>query len=209
MVVNIGVLVSGEGTNLQAIIDAVDSGRIKNGEIRVSISNKPDAPALRRAEKHGIDVVYINPTDYKGRRWEYDQLTLKALQEHGVTPEKGLVVNAGYMRILSPEFVGNFWMREMNIHPSLLPSFPGLEAPKQALEHGVKVTGCTVHFVDEGVDTGPIILQGAVSVLEDDTVETLTHRIQEVEHRLYPEAVRLFTEGKLEVEGRRVKVLLP
>jgi phosphoribosylglycinamide formyltransferase 1 len=208
MTVNIGVLVSGEGTNLQAIIDSIDSHKITNAAVSVVISNKPDAPALKRAEKQGIDAVYIDPTDYKGRRWEYDQLTLKALREHGVTSENGLVVNAGYMRILSPEFVKNFWMREMNIHPSLLPSFPGLDGPKQALDYGVKVTGCTVHFVDEGVDTGPVILQEALPVLEEDTVETLTNRIHEAEHRLYPEAIRLFTEGKLAVEGRRVKVLL-
>ncbi len=114
MAVNIGVLVSGEGTNLQAIMDSVESGKIKNAKLSVVISNKPDAPALERAEKHGIDAVYIDPTDYKGRRWEYDQLTLKTLHEHGVTSEAGLVVNAGYMRILSPEFVRNFWMREMS-----------------------------------------------------------------------------------------------
>ncbi len=207
MTVNVGVLVSGEGTNLQAIIDSIESGKIRNAAVRVVISNKPDVPALKRAEKHGIDAVYIDPTEYKGRRWEYDQLTLKALRDHGVT-EKGLVVNAGYMRILSPEFVRNYWMREMNIHPALLPAFPGLDAPKQALDYGVKVTGCTVHFVDEGVDTGPVILQEAIPVLEGDTLETLTNRIHEVEHRLYPEAVRLFSEGKLEVQGRRVKVLL-
>jgi len=208
MTINIGVLVSGEGTNLQAIMDSVESGKINNATVSVVVSNKPDAPALKRAEKHGVDAVYIDPTDYKGRRWDYDQLTLKALREHGVTSEEGLVVNAGYMRILSPEFVKKFWMREMNIHPSLLPSFPGLDAPKQALDYGVKVTGCTVHFVDEGVDTGPVILQEALPILENDTVETLTTRIHEVEHRLYPEAVRLFTEKKLVVEGRRVKVLL-
>lgn len=208
MTVNIGVLVSGEGTNLQAIIDALEAGKIKNAAIRVVVSNKPDAPALKRAEKHGIDAVYLDPTAYKGRRWEYDQITLKALQDHEVRSEKGLVVNAGYMRILSPEFVKHFWMRQMNIHPSLLPAFPGLDGAKQALDYGVKVTGCTVHFIDEGVDTGPVILQEALTVLEKDTVETLTNRIHEVEHRLYPEAVRLFTEGKLAVEGRMVKVLL-
>lgn len=201
------MLVSGEGTNLQAIIDSIDSGKITNAAVSVVISNKPDVPALKRAEKRGIDAVYIDPTDYKGRRWEYDQLTLRALQDHGVSPEKGLVANAGYMRILSPEFVRKFWMREMNIHPSLLPSFPGLDAPKQALEYGVKITGCTVHFVDEGVDTGPVILQESLPILEEDSVETLTNRIHEVEHRLYPEAVRLFSEGKLAVVGRRVKVI--
>lgn len=208
MTLNIGILVSGEGTNLQAIMDSVKSGKIGNAAVHVVVSNKPDAPALKRAEKYGVDTVYIDPTEYKGRRWEYDQLTLRVLQEHGVTSEAGLVVNAGYMRILSPEFVRKFWMREMNIHPSLLPAFPGIDAPKQALDYGVKVTGCTVHFVDEGVDTGPVILQEALPILEDDTVETLTNRIHEVEHRLYPEAVRLFTENKLVVEGRRVKVLL-
>ncbi len=208
MSVNIGVLASGDGTNLQALIDSEEAKKLGKGAIRIVISNKPDAYALERAKKHSIKAEYIDPTEYKGKRWEYDQLVAKALQENQVTPQQGLLVLAGYMRILSPEFVRLYKTRIMNIHPALLPAFPGLEAPKQALEYGAKVSGVTVHFVDEGVDTGPIIMQETVPIHEDDTVETLTQRIHLVEHRLYPEAVRLFTEGKLAVEGRRVKVLL-
>ncbi len=208
MPVPIGVLASGEGTNLQALLDATEAGRLGKGAIRLVISNKPDAPALGRAKKHNVSAVYIDPTEYKGRRWEYDQLVVRALEQQGITPDAGLVVLAGYMRILSPEFVRMYHMRIMNIHPALLPSFPGLEAAKQAFEYGVRVTGVTVHFVDEGVDTGPIVLQEPVQVRRDETLETLMSRIHDVEHKLYPEAVRLFTEGKLAVEGRRVKVLL-
>jgi phosphoribosylglycinamide formyltransferase-1 len=143
--------------------------------------------------------------DLKG--WHYDQNIVTILQEHGVTPQSGLVCLAGFMRIISPEFVRQYRMRIMNIHPALLPAFPGLHAQKQALDYGVKVSGCTVHFVDEGMDSGPVILQKAVPVVEGDNEECLSARILEQEHELYPEAVRLFCEGRIKIEGRRVSII--
>ncbi|MCS7115969.1 MAG: phosphoribosylglycinamide formyltransferase [Nitrososphaerota archaeon] len=206
MVVNIGILVSGRGSNMEAILKAVKEGRIKNCEVKVVISSRKDARALEIAKAYGVKALAIEEVGFKDRV-EYDREIIKHLIEHGVTPENGLVLLAGYMKILSQEFVNKFRWRIMNIHPSLLPSFPGLHAQKQALEYGVKVSGCTVHFVDENLDAGPIILQASVPVKEDDTVESLSNRILELEHRLYPEAVRLFVEGKLRIEGRRVRIL--
>lgn len=207
MIVPIGVLASGRGSNLQAIIDAIKSGYIKNAEIKVVISDRSDAYALERARAASIPAVHIDPAPYKGRREEYDNLIINTLMEHGVTPEQGLVLLAGYMRILTPTFIRRYRMRILNIHPSLLPAFPGLRAQKQALEYGVKYTGCTVHFAEEEVDKGPIILQAVVPVYDDDTEETLSERILKEEHRIYPESVKLFVEGRLKIEGRRVKVL--
>jgi phosphoribosylglycinamide formyltransferase-1 len=194
----IGVLVSGRGTNLQSIIDAIEAKRI-NAEIKVVISNKPDAFAIKRAGKHGIPFEVITNEGLASRQ-AYDAKLVEVLKGYGVK----LVVLAGYMRILTPGFIKAFPMRVMNIHPALLPSFPGLNVQKKALEYGVRYSGCTVHFVTEEVDTGPIILQAPVPVLDDDGVESLTKRILTEEHRIYPEAIRLFSEGKLEVRGRRV-----
>lgn len=200
---NLGILISGRGSNMDAILAAVKSGRIKNAKPRVVISNKPDAAGLKIAsEKYGVPAKVVQPAGLKG--WDYDQKVVAALQEHGVTPQSGLVCLAGFMRIISPEFVRQYRMRIVNIHPALLPSFPGLHAQRQALECGAKVTGCTVHFVDEGVDSGPVILQKAVPVMDGDTEETLSERILVQEHQLYPEAVRLISEGRIKVEGRRV-----
>jgi phosphoribosylglycinamide formyltransferase 1 len=196
----IGVLVSGRGSNLQAIIDAVISKKI-NGEIAVVISNVPGAPALERARQNGIKAVVVDHMEHSDRS-SYDKQVIKTLEENKV----GLICLAGYMKLLSPEFVHHFRGHIMNIHPALLPAFPGLHVQKKALEYGVKFSGCTVHFVDEGCDTGSIILQAAVPVLDDDTEETLSARILKEEHRIYPEAVRLFSEGKLRIEGRRVKI---
>jgi phosphoribosylglycinamide formyltransferase-1 len=202
-VLNLGILISGRGSNMDAILAAVKSGRIKNAKPCVVISNKPDAAGLKIAsEKYGVPTKVIQPAGLKG--WDYDQKVVAALQEHGVTPQSGLVCLAGFMRIISPEFVRQYLMRIVNIHPALLPSFPGLHAQRQALECGAKVTGCTVHFVDEGVDSGPVILQKAVPVMDGDNEETLSERILEQEHQLYPEAVRLISEGRIKVEGRRV-----
>ncbi len=198
--VNIGVLVSGSGTNLQALIDAHESGRLP-ARIACVISNRADAFALERAKKHGIPAIHLDHRSFSGRD-EYDAALVNILHEHGVD----LVVLAGFMRIVTPVLLHAFPNAVMNIHPALLPAFPGLHAQQQALEYGVKVTGCTVHFVDAGTDTGPIIVQAAVPVLEGDSVESLSHRIQIEEHRIYPEAVRLFTEGRLRVEGRLVIV---
>jgi phosphoribosylglycinamide formyltransferase-1 len=197
----IGVLVSGRGSNLQAIIDAVSAKRIK-AEIAVVISNVPGVAALDRAKKHGIKAVVVDHTEHSDKS-SYEKQVINALEESGV----GLVCLAGYMKLLSPEFVRHFRGHIMNIHPALLPAFPGLHVQKTALQYGVKFSGCTVHFVDEGCDTGPIILQAVVPVMDDDTEETLSARILEQEHRIYPEAVRLFAEGKLKIEGRRVKII--
>jgi phosphoribosylglycinamide formyltransferase 1 len=201
--VNLGILISGRGSNMKAILSAVKAGKIKNVKPSVVISNNPNAPGLRVASerfKIPIKVVLSNAT--KG--WDYDQRIVSVLSEHGVTPESGLICLAGFMRIISPEFVRLYKRRIMNIHPGLLPSFAGLHAQKQAIEYGVKVAGCTVHFVDEGVDSGPIILQKAVDVFDWDSEETLSSRILKQEHKLYPRSVKLFVEGKIEVKGRKV-----
>lgn len=197
----LGVLASGRGSNLQAILDAIARGDLP-AEVRVVVSDRAGAQALERARRAGAAAVFVDPKAHPGRE-ALDAELARVLREHGVD----LVILAGYMRILGPGFVAAFRGRVLNIHPSLLPAFPGLHAQRQALEHGVKVAGCTVHFVDEGLDSGPILLQAAVPVLEDDTEETLSARILEQEHRLYPEAIRLFAEGRLRVEGRRVRIL--
>ena len=197
----IGVLVSGNGSNFQAIVDALEAGRIANGRIACLISNKADAYALERAKKHNIPALVLDHRQFPNRA-AYDQALVALLKEHGVQ----LVVLAGFMRLLSPVMVEAFPHAMMNIHPALLPAFPGLDAQQQALEYGVRYTGCTVHFVDTGTDTGPIILQAVVPILADDTLETLSQRIHGEEHRIYPEAVRLFCAGRLRVEGRTVHI---
>ncbi len=195
----IAILASGRGSNFIAIADAIGAGKI-DGEIVLLFSNKPNAAAVATARERGISVEVLEPKDIP--RENYDAKIIKILKAHGV----GLVLLAGYMKIVGPAIIQAFPNRIMNIHPSLLPAFPGLDAQKQAIEYGAKVSGCTVHFVDEEVDTGPVIMQTAVPVHNDDTEETLSARILKEEHRLYPEAVRLFTEGKLRIEGRRVIV---
>ncbi|AIF84959.1 phosphoribosylglycinamide formyltransferase, formyltetrahydrofolate-dependent [Candidatus Nitrososphaera evergladensis SR1] len=206
MTTNLGILISGRGSNMDAILAAIKAGRIPSARPRIVISNKPDAAGLKTAsEKYGVPTKVIPSEGLKG--WDYDKKLVAALEEAGVTPENGLVCLAGFMRIISPEFVRHFKMRILNIHPALLPSFPGLHAQRQAVDYGVKVSGCTVHFVDEGVDSGPVILQRTVPVMEGDTEETLSARILEQEHQAYQEAVRLFAEGRLKVEGRKVRVL--
>lgn len=197
------MLISGRGSNMDAILSSIKSGRIGNANPCIVISNKPDTQGLKIAsEKYRVATEVILPNGLKG--WHYDQKLVATLHQHGVTPELGLVCLAGFMRIISPEFVKYYKMRIMNIHPALLPAFPGLHAQKQALDYGVKITGCTVHFVDEGIDSGPIILQKALPVLQGDNEESLSARILEQEHELYPEAVRLFCEGRIKIEGRRV-----
>lgn len=204
--VNLGILISGRGSNMDAILAAAKAGRIPDVKPCTVISNKPDAAGLKTAsERYGVPTKVVPPDGQKG--WDYDKRLVAALEEAGVTPKDGLVCLAGFMRIISPEFVRHYRMRILNIHPALLPSFPGLHAQRQAVEYGVKVSGCTVHFVDDGVDSGPVILQRTVPVMEGDTEETLAARILEQEHQAYPEAVRLFAQGRLKVEGRRVRVL--
>lgn len=204
--VNLGILISGRGSNMEAILAAIKVGSIPNVKPCVVISNKPDAPGLKIAsEKYGVPTKVVLSEGAKG--WDYDRKVVMALEESGVTPQDGLVCLAGFMRIISAEFVRHFSMRILNIHPALLPSFPGLHAQKQAVDYGVKVSGCTVHFVDDGVDSGPVILQKTVPVIEGDTEEALSARILEQEHKAYPEAIRLYAQGKLKVEGRKVRVL--
>ncbi|MEA1939437.1 MAG: phosphoribosylglycinamide formyltransferase [Candidatus Caldatribacteriota bacterium] len=196
--INIGILASGNGTNLQAIVEAVKKGRI-DGVIRIVISDKHDAYALKRAKIYNIKTNSVNPDGFNNKE-EYDREIVSILKEK----EIDLVVLAGYMKILTPYFINAYKNRIMNIHPALLPSFPGLHVQKKAIEYGVKVSGCTVHFVDEGLDSGPIILQKAVKVKEDDTEESLTERILKEEHKLYFHAIQLFAQGRLEIKGRRV-----
>jgi len=196
----IGVLISGRGSNLQALIDASRRGELGGGRIGVVFSNVEDAPGLERARRAGIPVAF---RDHRGRSREtFDAEVVGILQAHGVE----LVCLAGYMRLLSPVFVRAFFGRILNVHPALLPAFPGLHAQAQALEHGVKLSGATVHLVTEDLDLGPIVAQEAVAVLEGDTEETLAERILEAEHRIYPRAVRAMLEGRLSVTGRRVLV---
>ena len=199
--INLAVLVSGNGSNLQAIIDQIEAGKI-NARIVCVISNNPDAFAITRATRHHIPVIVHENRGFANRR-EYDAALVKILQSHEVK----LIILAGFMRILSDVMVSAFPNAIINIHPALLPAFPGLHAQQQAIDYGVRFSGCTVHFVDCGTDTGPIILQSIVPVEQDDTEETLSARIQKEEHRTFPEAVKLFSEGKIKVEGRHVRIL--
>lgn len=198
--IRVGVLISGSGTNLQAIIDRSLEGAL-DADVVCVISNKGDAFGLERARKHGIPAFHLDTRQFSGRE-AFDAAVVAILQEHCVD----LVVLAGFMRIVTPVLLNVFPNRVMNIHPALLPSFPGIDAQKQALDYGAKVSGCTVHFVDCGMDTGPIIMQTVVPVREDDTVESLCTRIHHEEHKLYPAAIQLFAEGRLRVEGRKVVI---
>ena len=200
----IAVLASGRGSNLQAIIDGIEAGQVPAQLVAV-ISNKPDAVALERARKHRVQDIFIDPKPFAGRpdsREAYDRALLDVLEKLDVE----LVLLAGYMKIVTAGLVNAFTNRMMNIHPSLLPSFPGLDVQRKAIEWGCKLAGCTVHFVTEGVDEGPIIVQAAVPVFDRDTPEILAARILEQEHKIYPRAVQLFAEGRLKVEGRRVLI---
>jgi len=194
----IGVLLSGRGSNFEALADSVAAGRIPDAEIAIVISNRENAPGIEKARGRGIPTQVIPSRGLE--REPYDKLVIAALEEKNVD----LVCLAGYMRLLSPAFVAAYRGRILNIHPSLLPAFPGLESQRQAIEHGAKFSGCTVHFVDENLDAGPIILQAAVPIRDDDTPETLSERVLKEEHRIYTEAVRIVLEGRYRMEGRRV-----
>jgi len=196
----VGVLASGRGSNFRALAEAAAAGRIPAAIVTL-VSDRPGAPVLDIAHAHRIEAVVVD-AKHQPSREAHEKAVIAALDERRV----GLVCLAGYMRLLTGAFVDHFRGRLLNIHPSLLPAFPGLHPHRQALEHGVKVSGATVHFVDEGTDTGPIVLQAAVPVRPDDTEATLSDRILVQEHRLYPEAVRLFAEGRLEIRGRRVHI---
>jgi len=194
----VAVLASGGGTNLQSIIDAAEAGTL-GAEVALVISDKPEAFALERAKKHSIKTAVVTKKDYPSRE-AFDKRLIEILKENSIE----LVVLAGFMRIISKQLIDAFPMRIMNIHPSLLPAFPGLDVQQKAIDYGVKFSGCTVHFVDAGVDTGPIIIQAAVPVRDNDTDESLSKRILKEEHRIYPEAIRLFCQGRIEVNGRKV-----
>lgn len=197
---NVGVLASGRGSNFQALIDAMESGRL-NIMIKLLIVDNPNAYAIERAKKHSIDYLFVDPALYKRKNDFYTEIT-RQLQ----AKEVELVVLAGFMRVVKKPLLDAYPNRIMNIHPALLPSFPGLHGQKDAVDYGVRISGCTVHFVDEGVDSGPIIIQAAVPVSPNDTEDTLAARILALEHKIYPEAVRLYAEGRLKVEGRKVNI---
>jgi phosphoribosylglycinamide formyltransferase-1 len=198
--VSLGVLASGRGSNFQAIIDEIEDGRL-DAEVKLLIVDTPDAYAVERARKHSIEYLYLNPGEFSAK----DDFFLRIANELG-SRGVNLVVLAGFMRIVRKPLLDAFPGRVMNIHPALLPAFPGLHGQKQAVDYGVKISGCTVHFVDEGMDTGPVIIQAALSVFPDDTEETLSGRILKLEHKIFPEAIRLFSEGRLRMEGRTVRI---
>ncbi len=200
---NIGVLGSGSGSNMQSVLDAIQAGTL-NAKMRLVLSDVPDAKILNRAQRHNVPHAWLDCAPFKTKLdGEAEQRCIAMLREHGVDT----VVLAGFMRIVKPGLLNAFPFRVLNIHPALLPAFPGLHGWKQALDYGVKVAGCTVHFVDAGTDTGPIIIQRTVPVLTGDTPETLHARIQVEEHQAYPDALRLLSEGRLRVNGRRVDIL--
>jgi len=195
-----GILASGRGSNFQAIIDSIEKDGLK-ASIELLITDNPSAFAIERAKKHNIKYLVINPKEYASKD-DFFRKIADELKARGVE----LVILAGFMRIVRKPLIDAFPNRIMNIHPALLPAFPGLHGQKQALDYGVKISGCTVHFVDEGMDTGPIIIQAAVPVLPDDTEDLLSERILRLEHKIYPEAVRLFSEGRIEIKGKIVKI---
>jgi phosphoribosylglycinamide formyltransferase-1 len=198
--IDIGVLVSGSGSNLQSIIDHIENGTLDT-EIRVVLSNNPEAYALERCRKHQIPATVVDHRLFSSRE-EFDRRVIEILKTSGVD----LVVMAGFTRILSPEFFRAFPRKILNIHPALLPAFPSTHVQQKAVEYGVKFSGCTVHFADEGVDTGPIIIQVVVPVRDDDTADDLAARILKEEHRIYPQAIQYYAEGRIEIEGRKVRI---
>ena len=199
---NLAILISGGGSNMEAILKAVKKHKIPVNP-SVVISNKQDALGLGIAQKLGAKSEIVDSYGYKGASWEYDKKLVSVLEKHNVRPKNGLICLAGFMRIMSPEFIRHYKGRVLNIHPAILPSFPGLHSQRQAVEYGVKYSGCTVHFVNDGVDTGPIVLQSVVKVKDDDTEESLSKRIIKQEHKIYPKAIRLFCEGKIKINGRK------
>ena len=206
MLLKLAILISGRGSNMKAILRAVKKQNIPIEPV-VVISNKPSAKGLRIARKLSVKTEIVESNGFQGSRWEYDQKIVRVLNKYGITPKNSLICLAGFMRILSPEFIKKYKNCILNIHPAILPAFPGLDAQKQAINHGVKYSGCTVHFVDEEVDAGLILVQAIVKVKNDDTEETLSKRILAKEHKAYPEAVRLIAEKKISVVGRKVKFL--
>ena len=200
----LGILISGRGSNMEAILKTIKNKKIPI-KPTVVISNSSNARGLKIAKKLGVETEIIVSKGFNGNRWDYDKKIITVLQKHGVTPKNGIVCLAGFMRIISPQFIRKYKNKILNMHPALLPAFPGLDAQKQAIEYGAKYSGCTVHFVDDGVDTGPIIIQSVVKINKNDTEETLAKKILKQEHKIYPEAVRLLAEKKIRVYGRRIK----
>ena len=198
----LAILISGRGSNLRSILQAIKTRTLIGTDAKVVISNNPQARGIAVAKQFNIATEILSPSGMRG--WSYDKRLVSLLEKYDVSPSNGLVCLAGYMRVLSPEFVAKYKMRIINVHPSLLPAFPGLHAQKQALEYGVKVSGCTIHFVDEKVDSGSILLQRSVRVLDSDSEETLSKRILAQEHKLYPQAIRLIAERKVTLKGRKV-----
>ncbi|HJM14667.1 MAG TPA: phosphoribosylglycinamide formyltransferase [Candidatus Nitrosopelagicus sp.] len=203
---NLGILISGRGSNMEAILKAIKKQKIPI-KPAIVISNKLNAKGLTIAKKLDVPIEVIESTVYKGKREQYDKKIISILKKYKVTPTNGLVCLAGFMRVISPYFIRQYKNRILNIHPALLPAFPGLNAQKQAIEFGAKFSGCTVHFVDEGIDTGPIILQEIIEIKNTDTEKTLTKKILAKEHKIYPKAVSLFARKKISVKGRHVKIL--
>lgn len=199
---NLAILISGRGSNMENILKSIKKNKIPIKPVLV-ISNKPDAKGLAIAQKLGVSTEVVESSGLKGGNWEYDSKLVPVLEKYKVTPQNGLICLAGFMRIMSPEFIRHYKGKILNIHPAILPSFPGLHSQRQALEYGVKYSGCTVHFVDEGVDTGPIILQAVVKVKDGDTEESLAKRILKQEHKIYPKAVKLVAKGKIKIVGRK------
>ena len=206
MLLKLAILISGRGSNMQAILKAIKNQSIPINPV-VVISSKPSARGLRIAKRFNVKTEIVESKGFQGSRWEYDQKIIDILNRNGITEKNSLLCLAGFMRILSPEFIKKYKNRILNIHPAILPAFPGLDAQKRAVDSGVKYSGCTIHFVDEGVDTGPILVQAVVKVKNDDTEETLSKRILAKEHKAYPEAVRLVAEGKIKIIGRKIKML--
>jgi phosphoribosylglycinamide formyltransferase 1 len=201
-VLKLAILISGRGSNLRSILQAIKTRTLIGTNAKVVISNNPQARGIVVAKQFNIATEILSPSGLRG--WSYDKRLVSLLEKYDVSPSNGLLCLAGYMRVLSPEFVAKYKMRIINVHPSLLPAFPGLHAQKQALEYGVKVSGCTIHFVDEKVDSGSILLQRSVPVLDSDSEETLSKRILAQEHKLYPQAIRLIAERKVTFKGRKV-----
>ena len=202
---NLAILISGRGSNMENILKAVKKNKIPI-KPTVVISNKSDAKGLAIAQKLGVKTEIMESNGLKGGNWEYDSKLVSILEKYNVTPQNGLICLAGFMRIMSPEFIRHYKGRILNIHPAILPSFPGLHSQRQALEYGVKYSGCTVHFVDEGVDTGPVILQSVVKIKEGDTEESISKKILKQEHKIYPKAVKLFAKGKIKIVGRKTVI---
>ena len=206
MLLKLAILISGRGSNMAAILRAIKKQKIPITPT-VVISSKSTAKGLEIARKLGAKTEIVESKGFQGSRWEYDQKIIRILSKYGITSKNSLICLAGFMRILSPKFIKKYKNCILNIHPAILPAFPGLDAQKQAIDYGVKYSGCTVHFVDDGIDTGPILVQFMIQIKNDDTEETLAKRILAKEHKAYPEAVRLIAEKKIKIIGRKVRII--